>query len=365
MMQEEILERDVSGAAAEGAGDGTESLRAISPILPTSIKQGTESKSYSIRIVLSGTYTWTLSTKSKWIQLSAVEGQGTATVNCTVAAFSDSDAWRVGEIVFVYTSPSETKKVTIPVTQSAIVWPVGGSQYMAGEKRTAEDRGNGTYPAKGWVVIGRGAISSFYGARFTSLISKFNRHWAIDIDVDNDNTTTKAFAALSGKVIKTGTNETNGNYVYLEHTVTNKDNTTVTLYTRYLHLKEIDTSVKEGNSIKAGAPIGTVGKTGSAGKDVHLHFAVLKRLSSSAAVAYYLNPVAYYHGSDDRGVKSGNALQEHANNPMFILNGEQWAVNPSFDPFYKSFQSTSDIFFEKFLSAKRSGKRIATASTSI
>lgn len=341
-----------------------EEARAASPILPTSIHQGSESGSYSFLIALSGTYTWTLATASKWIRLSATQGQGAATVNCSITAFSGSDAWRIGEIVFVYTSSTITKRISIPVTQSGLIWPVGGSQHMAGTTRNTRDLGNGTYSAKGSVVIGYGAISSFYGARFTSSNSNYNRHWAIDIDVANNNTTTEAYAAMSGKVVETGMNHSErGNYVYLEHTITDSDNKTVTLYTRYLHLEEIDASVKNGNSIKAGAPIGIVGHTGSAGDDIHLHFAVLKKLSSSTA--YYLNPAAYYHGSDDRGVKKDAALKKYANNPMFVLNGEQWTVNPSFDPLYKSFQSTSDAFFSDFLNAKRGGNRIATASTSI
>lgn len=344
--------------------NGKEETKAISPILPTSISQLDESQTYNFHISLSSTYTWTLATASKWIQLSTVEGQGSATVTCTVKALSGLGIWRTGEIVFVYTSPSITKKVTIPVTQSGLIWPVGGSQYKAGTTRTAEDKGNGKYSAKGSVITGYGAVSSFYGARFTSTNSEFYRHWAIDIDVDDNNTETEAYAAMSGKVVKTGTNHRiNGNYVYLGHTFTDSANKVVTLYTRYLHLKKINSSIKTESSVKVGAPIGIVGSTGSAGEDAHLHFAVLKKLSST--MAYYLNPVAYYHGSDDRGVKSGNALKKHANNPMFILDGKEWAVNPSFDPFYKSFQSVSDQFFTDFLNAKRNGTKVETASTSV
>ena len=122
MRQEEILERDMSGAAAAGAGDGTEGFRAISPILPTSIQQEVEiSKTYDFKVTLSGTYTWTISTKEKWIRLSTAEGQGTATVRCTVTAAAAGSVGRTGEIVFIYTSPSLTKKITIPIDQFPLV----------------------------------------------------------------------------------------------------------------------------------------------------------------------------------------------------------------------------------------------------
>lgn len=341
----------------------TGETRAISPILPTSIHQGSGSGSYSFRITLSGIYTWTLATTSTWIRLSATQGQGTATVNCTLTAWSGSAAWRAGEIVFVYTSPSETKRIAIPVTQCTLFWPVSGSQYMAGVTRTVEDKGNTEYPAKGSVINGFGAISSFYGARLTASNSVFFRHWAIDIDIPNDGETSenfKALAALSGKIVEIGRNHTvNGNYVYLEHTVTSADNSTKTLYTRYLHLKEIASGLQNGQFISGGTELGTVGHTGSAGNDSHLHFAVLKKISTTAT--YYLNPTAYYHGSDDRGVKEGSNLKVHANNPMFILEGNLWKINPSFDPTYKDFTGSSSAFYTKFLNAYRDGQTVAEA----
>lgn len=359
MRQEEVLERDVSGAAAEGAGDGTESVRAISPILPTSIQQEVEtSKSYDFKITLSGTYTWTISTKEKWIWLSTTEGQGTATVRCTVTAAAAGSVGRNGEIIFIYMSPSVTKKITIPVEQFPLVWPVGGSQYKEGEIQTATDYGMEGYPAKGKVVSGAWAISSFYGARFTVPKSNYLRHWAIDIDIVEGNDTTKVLAAMRGKIVKIGKNHsTNGNYVYMEHTAVGDDNTRVTLYTRYLHLASDDfcKNVKEEDFIEAKTELGFVGDTGSAKGDNHLHFAVLKKIGT---VNYLLNPVPYYHGSDDRGVKSASSASElkaYENNPMFILQGTTWVRNFYFDPLYSDFKKTSDSFYSKFLHAKRDG----------
>lgn len=251
------------------------------------------------------------------------------------------------------------EKIVIPVTQYSFVWPVSGSQYMAGKKRTAEDVGNKQFSAKGGVVIGFGAISSFYGTRFTSSNSNYPRHWAIDIDID-DASSAEARAALCGKVVEVGTNHSvNGNYVYLEHTVTSKDNSTVTLYTRYLHLQEIADGLQKGQFINTKTKLGNVGSSGSAGRDKHLHFAVLKKVSSSAT--YYLNPTAYYHGSDDRGVKEKADIKAYANNPMFILNGGLWEINPSFDPAYKDFNGTSCTFYTKFLNAYRDGKTVEIA----
>lgn len=68
-------------------------------------------------------------------------------------------------------------------------------------------------------------------------------------------------AAGKGRVIKSGYNQYNGNYVFIKH------NETYT--TKYLHLKK--RKVKQGQTIKQGQVIGTLGSTGRV-TGAHLHY---------------------------------------------------------------------------------------------
>ncbi|WP_028762259.1 peptidoglycan DD-metalloendopeptidase family protein [Shewanella colwelliana] len=68
-------------------------------------------------------------------------------------------------------------------------------------------------------------------------------------------------AAGKGRVIKSGYNQYNGNYVFIKH------NETYT--TKYLHLKK--RKVKQGQTVKQGQIIGTLGSTGRV-TGAHLHY---------------------------------------------------------------------------------------------
>ena len=66
-----------------------------------------------------------------------------------------------------------------------------------------------------------------------------------------------------------------GNCIILEH---NNDPTYGTFYSIYAHLASIDSSVQEGQPVKRGQKIGTMGCTGSACQGTHLHFQLDKYL---------------------------------------------------------------------------------------
>ncbi len=68
-------------------------------------------------------------------------------------------------------------------------------------------------------------------------------------------------AAGSGRVVKAGYNQYNGNYVFIKH------NETYT--TKYLHLNK--RKVNQGESVKQGQIIGTLGRTGRV-TGAHLHY---------------------------------------------------------------------------------------------
>ncbi len=75
---------------------------------------------------------------------------------------------------------------------------------------------------------------------------------------------TPVYAAGDGRVVEAGYTRPNGNYVFIQHGETYK--------THYLHLHRI--KVKQGQRVKQGETIGTVGSTGSA-TGPHLHYEFL------------------------------------------------------------------------------------------
>jgi murein DD-endopeptidase MepM/ murein hydrolase activator NlpD len=109
----------------------------------------------------------------------------------------------------------------------------------------------------------RGYITSSYGYRsnpFGGGPRQF--HTGLDIGAP---TGTPIAAAMSGRVITVGYNETNGNYVVISHHSGYR--------TLYAHMSVI--RVKSGAYVSTGARIGDVGNTGlSTGP--HLHFTVYK-----------------------------------------------------------------------------------------
>ena len=78
---------------------------------------------------------------------------------------------------------------------------------------------------------------------------------------------TPMVAPVSGTLVKVGTTTIGGNRV----TIKDKCG----WYYYHAHLDKLQPGLKEGNAIKAGAPIGTVGNTGNAsGTSPHLHFSI-------------------------------------------------------------------------------------------
>jgi len=107
-----------------------------------------------------------------------------------------------------------------------------------------------------------GRASSGYGERFDPIQHKEIKHPGFDLAAP---TGTTVDAAAAGTVMHAGPAGTYGNLIIIKH----PDG----VETRYAHLSA--TSVKEGDHVEAGQPIGAVGTTGySTGP--HLHFEVRK-----------------------------------------------------------------------------------------
>lgn len=103
-------------------------------------------------------------------------------------------------------------------------------------------------------------LSMPYGERVNPVTEKALFHAGIDIPAPVGTT---IGAAADGKVVETGFDPSNGNYVVMDHGGG--------LMTRYHHCKEI--CVDQDTSVKAGETIALVGQTGQA-TGPHLHFEV-------------------------------------------------------------------------------------------
>ena len=103
-----------------------------------------------------------------------------------------------------------------------------------------------------------------------------SRVYHLGLDLKGSNKNIKAF--MDGTVVVTGNNGANGNYVIIQHTISEK-----TVYSFYAHLSSI--SVSPRTKVSCGTKIGVIGNTGSASKGEHLHFAIANTLSSGGG--YY------------------------------------------------------------------------------
>ncbi len=103
-------------------------------------------------------------------------------------------------------------------------------------------------------------VSSSYGYRNHPVDGVYKFHYGVDFAA---NTGTAVYATKSGTVLVADYGYINGNYIKLQH----EDGS----LSYYLHLDTF--SVKQGDSVKQGQKIGTVGSTGTS-TGPHLHFEI-------------------------------------------------------------------------------------------
>lgn len=136
-------------------------------------------------------------------------------------------------------------------------------------------------------------ITSGFGMRMHPTLHEYVFHSGIDIAANlND----RVFAADDGKVIFSGSDDINGNYIKVEH----KSGLT----TAYLHLNQ--SLVVTGDTVKRGQHIGLAGTTGRS-TGVHLHFEI--RVNDEPQ-----NPGTYLGLIQDMGVVIPEDLQYKAVN---------------------------------------------------
>jgi len=116
-------------------------------------------------------------------------------------------------------------------------------------------------------------ITSRFGYRIHPISGNTTFHYGADLAAG---TGTKVFAVADGKISETGYGTINGKYIKVVHAEG--------FVSHYTHLHKVH--VKEGDTVKKGASIGTVGSTGySTGP--HLHFELRRN-------GKVLDPFAYF-----------------------------------------------------------------------
>lgn len=104
-------------------------------------------------------------------------------------------------------------------------------------------------------------ISDWYGERTNPVTGQVRKHNGVDMAAAEG---TDIVAAADGQVYETGFDVSGGNYVVIWHGQSGQ-------MTYYMHCKDI--LVSEGDQVRTGDRIATVGKTGQA-TGSHLHFAI-------------------------------------------------------------------------------------------
>ncbi len=112
-------------------------------------------------------------------------------------------------------------------------------------------------------LAGAYVVTSEYGERYHPVLHVTKLHTGIDLVARADKT---VVAAADGKVVTSGFNTAYGNQVVLDHGGG--------IQTRYGHMASPST-IKVGQKIGAGTPLGTQGATGYV-TGAHLHFEVIK-----------------------------------------------------------------------------------------
>ena len=108
-----------------------------------------------------------------------------------------------------------------------------------------------------------GAIFSTFGPRYHPLLGYTRLHSGVDYAAEAGD---HVRVAAAGRVVAAGREAGYGKRVVVRHA---RD-----LKTAYAHLGTI--RVRTGSCVEAGAVIGKIGKTGTAGRPAHLHFEVIQ-----------------------------------------------------------------------------------------
>ncbi len=145
----------------------------------------------------------------------------------------------------------------------------------------------------------------------------YKHHQGIDIPVGIG---TPVFAIADGIVVELDDSckTSQGVFIVLKHEMDGK-----TFYSRYMHLRYIQTGLVKGQSIAMGDQIGVSGNTATGGAtgQAHLHFQI--QLENTDTRSKTINPLSIYHNDDAR-----NNMDNP--NPFFVKKNGKYVFNESF-----------------------------------
>lgn len=152
-------------------------------------------------------------------------------------------------------------------------------------------------------------------------------------------------AAQSGVIYKIGNNTPGNGQGYGNSVVIKHDND---YYTLYGHLYVINTSLKVGDTVKAGQVIGIMGNTGSS-QGTHLHFGVYRTTSAFNYRTGAIDPAQFFN--DDLSPKTSfidnigtGTTNLKANNEMLsYLNGSTRSLNDAYSTIKDAINKMSPI----------------------
>ena len=125
-------------------------------------------------------------------------------------------------------------------------------------------------------------ITSNFGERIDPFDStKTSFHKGIDLVAPDG---TDIVSSGDGVVIQSGNTDSLGNYVVIEHNISN-----LKLYTLYAHMLDDSVVVKKGDNVKVYDKLGIIGNTGRS-TGTHLHF-MISIYQYSYDEKYLINPI--------------------------------------------------------------------------
>jgi murein DD-endopeptidase MepM/ murein hydrolase activator NlpD len=108
-----------------------------------------------------------------------------------------------------------------------------------------------------------------------------SRPYHAGIDVKSSSGDKTVYAVADGTVAAVGWNNSNGNFVIVQHMISGRK-----IYSFSCHMSKL--LVSKGIRVKCGTPIGIVGNTGSASNGEHLHFTFVDKIMNSGGYWGYV-----------------------------------------------------------------------------
>ena len=220
--------------------------------------QGTISSNYKITKVTVGIYN--------------ANGQAVSTKTVTPNAYTYNVNSIDSYIHFSYAKPGTNYYRVYAWTSVTNQKLLQNNAFTVKAKQAPVTSGSWSYPMTNAYVCGNN-WAQYYSKRPT-------RPYHAGLDLASKTGDANVYAASGGKVVGSGYNNANGNYVIIQHSLNGQ-----TVYSFYCHLSSRSVSVNK--TVTKGKKIGVYGNTGTASAGRHLHFAITTSFSSTGGYVGY------------------------------------------------------------------------------